>query len=344
MLFTVLILFLTALVLTGVAWGGALILQGWLYETPGGDLYWRAPALGVGLAIFYGLWAAVDCGTRGHCGSMYKVSVSTLKTYSQLKAVVKRNGKYSAEETYRKRSHLSDNGFDYVLIGPDGQPTTTRLTETPERIIVEDNGQISVQAESVVGEENGKITSKPPSAREIVFAVPAEARVTIDGKDARLSDSKPGDAVTVVADRSGKVTAVEIAAAAPPRPPPPLAPTATLGKIVKAESGPTSEFTPEKEGKNFKREPGQDLHYYDKTGRTIDEGDLGQVQQFHADWLLWNIVFNGLHLAVWFVGLWLLLRFQWSHALGFAVCLWLVMTLFPLPMLLDFAEKAFLAA
>ncbi|HMC63794.1 MAG TPA: hypothetical protein VKI65_02535, partial [Gemmataceae bacterium] len=31
--------------------------------------------------------------------------------------------------------------------------------------------------------------------------------------------------------------------------------------------------------------------------------------------------------------LWLLLRFQWSHALGLAVVFWLVMTLLILPML-----------
>ncbi len=239
MLFTVLILFVTALVLSVLLWAGALWLQGWLYESPGGDLYWRAPAVGVGLAVFYGLWMIVDCRTGGHCGSMYKVSVSTLKQYDQLQAVVKQNGKDGPEETYRK------HGADYLLVGPDGRLTGTRLTETPVKVIIKD-----------------------------------------------------GDTTMV--------------------------------------------FEPERDAsKNFKREPGHDLHYYDKSGRTLDEGDPGQVQQFHWDWLIWNVFFNVLHLGLWFAGLWLVLRFQWSHALGFAVCLWVVMTLFPLPMMLDYAEKAF---
>jgi len=71
------------------------------------------------------------------------------------------------------------------------------------------------------------------------------------------------------------------------------------------------------------------------------EGDLGEVSQFRWDLLLLNLLFNGLHVALWFAGLWLVLRFQWSHALGFAVCLWLVMTLLPVPMVLDYAQQAF---
>ena len=41
MLITVLIVFLAALVLSGLLWAGTLFLQSWLYETPTGDLYWR---------------------------------------------------------------------------------------------------------------------------------------------------------------------------------------------------------------------------------------------------------------------------------------------------------------
>jgi hypothetical protein len=53
-----------------------------------------------------------------------------------------------------------------------------------------------------------------------------------------------------------------------------------------------------------------------------------------------NLFFNFGHLIVWFLGLWLLLRFQWGHALGFAVVAWLVMTLTILPMLLSYAGAA----
>jgi hypothetical protein len=44
---------------------------------------------------------------------------------------------------------------------------------------------------------------------------------------------------------------------------------------------------------------------------------------------------NGFHLALWFVGLWLVLRFEWLHALILGGVLWLVMTLAVVPMLLN---------
>jgi hypothetical protein len=39
-----------------------------------------------------------------------------------------------------------------------------------------------------------------------------------------------------------------------------------------------------------------------------------------------------LHLIVWFLCLWLLLRFQWGHALGLACVAWLVLTFFLPPL------------
>jgi hypothetical protein len=243
-LFTILILLVLAVVLSIILWAGSLWMQGWLYETPAGQLYWRAPAVGGGLALFYGLWVLVDCGlTGGHCGSLYSLRVSTLDQREVLKAVVKKNGQ---PETYRLNKAASP--AYYVLVGPDGQPTTTRLTETPERILIEDGGKTAV-------------------------------------------------------------------------------------------------FEPERDAKgNFRREQGQNLFYYDKSGRFIEEGNPGQIQRFHWDWLLWNVLFNLLHLGLWFVGLWLVLRYQWAHALGFAVCLWLTMTLFPIPMVMDYAQAAFRVA
>ena len=52
-----------------------------------------------------------------------------------------------------------------------------------------------------------------------------------------------------------------------------------------------------------------------------------------------SVLLNFGFLAVWFVCLWLLLRFQWSHALGLAVAFWAAMTLFVLPPLLTRAEE-----
>ena len=114
-------------------------------------------------------------------------------------------------------------------------------------------------------------------------------------------------------------------------------------KIIVNDGGAELIFEPQRDAAgHFKTLQGENLQYYDKSGRVMVEGDrLGEVSQFHWDWLLWNLLFNAFHLGLWFAGLWLVLRFQWAHALGFAVCLWLVMTLFPLPMMLDYAEKAF---
>lgn len=62
---------------------------------------------------------------------------------------------------------------------------------------------------------------------------------------------------------------------------------------------------------------------------------LGRVSSFRWGRFVMNIFFNALHFGLWFVVLWLVLRFQWPHALGLAVVCWVVMTLAVLPMLFD---------
>ena len=113
-------------------------------------------------------------------------------------------------------------------------------------------------------------------------------------------------------------------------------------KIIVDEAGAKIAFEPERDAKgNFTRQQGQNLRYLDKYGRVMVEGELGEVTQYRFDLLFLNVLFNLLHFGLWFAGLWLLLRYQWSHALGLAAGLWLAMTLFPIPMLLGFAESAF---
>jgi hypothetical protein len=75
-------------------------------------------------------------------------------------------------------------------------------------------------------------------------------------------------------------------------------------------------------------------------GRVMSENELGQVGEFRWGPFLVNLSLNVLHLGVWFVCLWLLLRFQWSHALGLAIVFWLVMTLAVLPPILNSARAA----
>jgi hypothetical protein len=72
-----------------------------------------------------------------------------------------------------------------------------------------------------------------------------------------------------------------------------------------------------------------------------DTGVTGLPRMF-SFWLLCaNMFLNLFHLALWFVCLWLLLRFEWAHALGLALAFWLVVTLFVLPPL--FAQVAAVA-
>ncbi len=82
------------------------------------------------------------------------------------------------------------------------------------------------------------------------------------------------------------------------------------------------------------------LEYRDKeSGQVMEEGQLGRVSTFYFGRFLANVFLNLLHLTVWFVCLWLLLQFQWPHALGQALILWLVTMLFVLPPLFSRAES-----
>lgn len=74
---------------------------------------------------------------------------------------------------------------------------------------------------------------------------------------------------------------------------------------------------------------------YDDSSQTA--GPTGLPSQFRTGRFLVNLFFNFGFLTVLFVSLWLLLRYQWPHALGFAFVLWVVLTLAVLPMLLTYA-------
>jgi hypothetical protein len=69
-------------------------------------------------------------------------------------------------------------------------------------------------------------------------------------------------------------------------------------------------------------------------GWGMGENNLGRPSIFRSGRFVMNLLLNGLHFALWFVCLWLLLRFQWSHALGLAFIMWLAMTVTVVPMLM----------
>jgi hypothetical protein len=70
------------------------------------------------------------------------------------------------------------------------------------------------------------------------------------------------------------------------------------------------------------------------------DGPTGLPTRFRSSRLFWNLFFNLGHFSVWFVTLWLILRYQWIHAFGLAIVLWVVFTLTMLPMLLGYAGHA----
>jgi hypothetical protein len=95
-------------------------------------------------------------------------------------------------------------------------------------------------------------------------------------------------------------------------------------------------------GGKFK--PGEPARYKEDDGqhRVLTENDVeaGQMSRFRFGLLLGNVVLNLLHVGVWFACLWLLLRFQWPHALGLAVVLWVVMMFAVFPPLLFQTKQA----
>jgi hypothetical protein len=109
--------------------------------------------------------------------------------------------------------------------------------------------------------------------------------------------------------------------------------------IAVRENGDRDFYSPDRdENGKFKAAEGQSLLYRDPAGRVMTEGQLGTISVFYPSRLILNLLLNFTHLAAWFLCLWLLLRYQWAHALGLAVVLWVVMILFILPQVLKRTE------
>jgi hypothetical protein len=108
--------------------------------------------------------------------------------------------------------------------------------------------------------------------------------------------------------------------------------------VVETQDGQKIRFDADltKDGK-FKTEKGEPVRYLEAGGRRriMEDSSIGRVTTTRRGLLAGYALLNLLHLVAWFASLWLLLRFQWSHALGFAVVLWLAMSLIILPLILN---------
>ena len=104
-----------------------------------------------------------------------------------------------------------------VAVAPP-PPPPAKETKAAGKVIAAEKGKLTV---SVGGEDRN-------------FAVPETAKVTIDGKDAKVGDIKPDSDVTVTS-KGDEVTSVAAKGPAEPPPPPPAKETKATGKVTKVE-------------------------------------------------------------------------------------------------------------
>lgn len=122
---------------------------------------------------------------------------------------------------------------------------------------------------------------------------------------------------------------------------PPYRPLERTGVIVVEEDGQQVRFVaPRDENGVFITTRAGVLIYRDDRGREMSADAIGVVSVFHWDVFLINMVMNLVHVVLWFVCFWLVLRFQWAHALGLTAAAWIGAITFVLPLLFDRFEAA----
>jgi hypothetical protein len=111
--------------------------------------------------------------------------------------------------------------------------------------------------------------------------------------------------------------------------------------IIVEEDGQKVRFLPERDARGkFKEAPGYTLRYYDDRGRFMEEGYLGQLSTVRPGRTFVYVLLNLVHGAVWFVCLWLVLRFSLGQSILIAIGCWMTMTLFVMPLVLRAAQEA----
>jgi hypothetical protein len=81
--------------------------------------------------------------------------------------------------------------------------------------------------------------------------------------------------------------------------------------------------------------------YRNDRGKKITEAMIrnGKIESTRWGPLFTYFLLNTGFLVLWFLGLWLLIRFQWLHAVGLAVALWLTAIIFVVPPLVERVDK-----
>jgi hypothetical protein len=83
----------------------------------------------------------------------------------------------------------------------------------------------------------------------------------------------------------------------------------------------------------FVARPGEDKYIEEGGSRFMTVDHFGRIYTPRPGRARAMVLLNVVHFAVWFLAIWLLLRFQWSHALGLAAAIWLAMTMLVGPLI-----------
>ncbi len=111
--------------------------------------------------------------------------------------------------------------------------------------------------------------------------------------------------------------------------------------IIVEEDGERVRFEAERDEKGYFRAGAtESVRYVDSRGRVMLEGEWGDLPVSRWGLFLGNVLLNLLHFGVWFACCWLLLRYQWTHALGVAAVLWFIMTISVSEMIVQRVERA----
>jgi hypothetical protein len=103
-----------------------------------------------------------------------------------------------------------------------------------------------------------------------------------------------------------------------------------MGLMIIPLGGERVEFTPELDDKgNFRHEAGESFVRYTEVdgGRFFRSDQMGTVSVYRTGLFYANFLLNLLHLGLWFACLWLLLQFQWTHALGLGLVMWVALSI-----------------
>lgn len=105
--------------------------------------------------------------------------------------------------------------------------------------------------------------------------------------------------------------------------------------IIVEENGERKRFDADLDAKGQFRVTDRDPARYVEVGgsRVMTETALGQIHTMRYGLLIGNLFWNALHLAVWFACFWLLMQFQWPHALLLGAGMWLLSVVVVWPML-----------